>query len=436
MVGSIIAAVAVAIGVTVGILYSDNTQLHIMICLVGTIVLLCVRGLVLISIKLIVDIASMHKSEEINNNFASQLSHQIRTPLNNIVLIGSLLNQTNLTSRQKDWLETIIASANNLATVVNVFSSSLSAVRTEDEKINNVSFKIHTVLDSIIQAYVGQSEDYNIGIKPIMEEQHLLKGNPIQIKQIFMNLIDTIINNRKVDKINIIISYNVKQETNNLFNISFEVRVTDLFDLSAQSVENSGEMFNFSVAKKLIAMTGSELNVEVTDKYTMFTFSLSFERSQQTDTPDVTDISHKKLDTESNSIFQDTSKVDLKAANVLLVEDNLINQRIVVLSIRKLVKNIDIANNGLEAVEKFNQTGYNIILMDLQMPLMDGIQATKKIREIESEKQTIPTPIIAITANALTGDREHCLASGMDDYLPKPFQVEMLVAKMKNLLAS
>ncbi|NJK97289.1 MAG: response regulator, partial [Bacteroidales bacterium] len=123
----------------------------------------------------------------------------------------------------------------------------------------------------------------------------------------------------------------------------------------------------------------------------------------------------------------------MKDSNVLLVEDNLINQKIVVLSIQKIVKNIDIANNGKEALDKFGTSKYDIILMDIQMPVMDGIIATKKIREIEQSTNT-STPIIAITANALAGDKEICLAAGMDDYISKPFQVEVLIQKIKNLL--
>ena len=125
--------------------------------------------------------------------------------------------------------------------------------------------------------------------------------------------------------------------------------------------------------------------------------------------------------------------ISLNEANILLVEDNLINQKIVILSIQKLVKNIDIANNGKEALDKFGTSKYDIILMDIQMPVMDGIIATKKIREIESSTNQ-HTPIVAITANALAGDKENCLAAGMNDYISKPFQPEVLVNKMKNLL--
>jgi CheY-like chemotaxis protein len=126
-------------------------------------------------------------------------------------------------------------------------------------------------------------------------------------------------------------------------------------------------------------------------------------------------------------------KVDLKEASILLVEDNQINQKIVVLSLEKLVKNIDIANNGKEALDKFGLTNYDLILMDIQMPVMDGFLATKKIREIEASTPSF-TPIIAITANAMSGDREACLAAGMDDYISKPFQVDLLVNKMQHLL--
>jgi CheY-like chemotaxis protein len=98
-----------------------------------------------------------------------------------------------------------------------------------------------------------------------------------------------------------------------------------------------------------------------------------------------------------------------------------------------MVNNIDIANNGKEAMDKFGSIKYDIILMDIQMPIMDGITATKKIREIEAGTHT-HTPIIAITANALSGDKEICLAAGMNEYISKPFQIDLLVQKMKDLL--
>ena len=155
--------------------------------------------------------------------------------------------------------------------------------------------------------------------------------------------------------------------------------------------------------------------------------------------PSTKEVTKTVLETPAKSVEphisepQIATSVELENANVLLVEDNLINQKIVVLSLKKLVKSIDIANNGKEALDKFGTSRFDIILMDIQMPIMNGIVATKKIREIESSSNS-HTPIIAITANALLGDKEECLAAGMDDYISKPFQIEVLIQKMKNLL--
>ena len=124
----------------------------------------------------------------------------------------------------------------------------------------------------------------------------------------------------------------------------------------------------------------------------------------------------------------------LKDAKILLAEDNIINQKIVLLSLQKVVRKIDVATNGKEALELFGVKQYDLILMDIMMPVMDGITATKKIREIEATGER-HIPIIAVTANALAGDRENCLAAGVDDYIAKPFTAELMINKMKNLLA-
>jgi CheY-like chemotaxis protein len=132
-------------------------------------------------------------------------------------------------------------------------------------------------------------------------------------------------------------------------------------------------------------------------------------------------------------LLQSKQKIDLSNANILLVEDNAINQKIIILSLKNQVRHIDVANNGKDALDKFGTTKYDLILMDIQMPVINGIVATKKIRELEATSNT-QTPIIAITANALSGDKEACLAAGMNDYISKPFQVDVLVNKMKMLL--
>ncbi len=112
---------------------------------------------------------------------------------------------------------------------------------------------------------------------------------------------------------------------------------------------------------------------------------------------------------------------------ILLVEDNLLNQRIVLFSLKKYNHVITVANNGLEAVAKFIESDYDVILMDIMMPVMDGLEATVKIREVEQVNQVARrTPIIALTANTMDNDRSKCMSYGMDDFMAKPFDVEKL----------
>jgi osomolarity two-component system sensor histidine kinase NIK1 len=113
--------------------------------------------------------------------------------------------------------------------------------------------------------------------------------------------------------------------------------------------------------------------------------------------------------------------------SILLVEDNILNQRIVTFSLKKYNHNVVIANNGIEAIERFRESKYDAILMDIMMPMMDGLEATLKIRELEDEmKADSRTPIIALTANTMDNDREKCIAYGMDEFMAKPFDIEKL----------
>ena len=127
-------------------------------------------------------------------------------------------------------------------------------------------------------------------------------------------------------------------------------------------------------------------------------------------------------------------KAKQKSKHVLLVEDNLLNQKFAMAVLKMKGYTWDLAENGKIGVELFEKNEYEAILMDIQMPIMNGITATKKIREIEKSTNT-HTPIIAITANAMLGDKETCLSAGIDDYLSKPYQMEDLISKMKYLLS-
>ncbi|ASB49054.1 response regulator [Alkalitalea saponilacus] len=122
----------------------------------------------------------------------------------------------------------------------------------------------------------------------------------------------------------------------------------------------------------------------------------------------------------------------MKNLSLLLVEDNILNQKLIFLNLTKFGFSIDVANNGLEAVDKVIQQRYDLILMDLMMPVMDGFEATIKIREIE-ENKGIHTPIIGLTANTFDADREKCMSIGMDEYMSKPFDIEVFNTILSDL---
>lgn len=122
-----------------------------------------------------------------------------------------------------------------------------------------------------------------------------------------------------------------------------------------------------------------------------------------------------------------------EVVKILLVEDNLLNQRIVTFSLKKFNYDVVIANNGVEAIEKFREQKFDLILMDIMMPIMDGLEATTQIRQIERlENIEKSTPIIALTANTMDNDREKCISYGMDDFLAKPFDIQKLNAILSN----
>lgn len=371
--------------------------------------------------------------KKLKDDFISKLSHQIRTPLNNLMVISNLLSETDLDEKQKDMLETIQASTNNLVNVVN----NISKVSSVDYGLINVnlSFNLYSTINSTIRLFSSMnSEKFDIQLQPQTNFKYNFLGDPIKVKQVFLNIIENLVKSAE-NKSLINVSYSLIKETATHCEVQFKVVTTPAIlnnklreDLSESALDEETGLMDLSIANKLVEHNGGIITLQFNKDNTVISFNLVFQKSKIE-----TETGQQKIDPVAAAIEAKSVPVELKDANVLLVEDNLINQKIVVLSIQKLVKNIDIANNGKEALDKFGTSKYDIILMDIQMPVMDGIIATKKIREIEQSTNT-STPIIAITANALAGDKEICLAAGMDEYISKPFQVEVLVQKITKLL--
>ena len=385
--------------------------------------------------------------QAINNNrikddFISKLSHQIRTPLNNVMVLSNILIKSDLDGNQKDLLDTILASTNNLLNVVSGIGK-VTGIDYSPEKEQIVSFDLYSTINNTIKLFNEQNRgDIDISLTVSTTIKSGLMGDPVRIKQIFLNLIDNIIKKKSRKRISIEISVMNFKDFDDSVELLAEIKANTLIDfplkpqlLSQGKNAERGQLnsldsldfIDISIAKKLIEDSGGRISISSGVDHTVFSFPLFFKKNRKEKHDDS---SAKKSVSFS---IKPEKKVPLQDANILLVEDNLINQKIVILSLKKLVNNIDVAFNGKEALDRFGNARYDIILMDIQMPVMDGIVATRKIREIE-ESGPGHVPIIAITANALAGDRETCLAAGMDDYISKPFQIEVLIQKMRELL--
>jgi CheY-like chemotaxis protein len=366
--------------------------------------------------------------------FISNVSHQIRTPLNNIVVVSNMIDPSELDEKHKDYFDTILASTNNIVDVVNSFSE-VTNVDIQERKKYEIRFGLMNTIQNTINLFSDKesAEEDLISIESQVESD--LIGDPVKIKQVFLNLVEQILKHSKKEERKIQLYLDKEDLDNDSVKVTFKLITHGLKDILSkikaknqqQQKEQIINALEINIAQRTIRSLGGNIDTKINQNEQQFIFSLQFSKVQETE---------EQLDSEAQKTKPEESQkpaINLEDANVLLVEDNLINQKIVLLSLKKVVKNVDVANNGKEALDKFGSVKYDMILMDIQMPVMNGIVTTKKIRNIEKSTNT-HTPIIAITANALLGDKEECLAAGTDDYISKPFQIETLMNKMKVLL--
>ncbi|MCG8699854.1 MAG: response regulator [Bacteroidales bacterium] len=386
------------------------------------------------TLKLETFVKESKEDNRIKNEFLSRLSHQLRTPLNNITLVSELVDSSSLNSDQRELFNTIIASANNISDVVNnivsVSSADISEISSTETKFN-----LNATIESTLKFFMKFQQD-KVTIQAHDLSNEIFIGDPIRIKQIFLNITDVFLKVGKL-KAPVIIDLfsSIKKVRDDIYEIEFEFHNKDM--KISQEVDNmtylvlkndgakSKSLLDFSIAERLLKSLDGKIILGERKSF-LIKFSMKLRKVDSGISTEPTIADEKILLPKGNTI-------QLGNANILLVEDNSINQKIVILSLKNKVKSIDVASNGKEALEKFGTKKYDLILMDIQMPVMNGIIATKKIRELESSSH-LHTPIIAITANALSGDKEACLAAGMNDYISKPFQVEVLLQKMENLL--
>jgi CheY-like chemotaxis protein/signal transduction histidine kinase len=366
------------------------------------------------------------------DEFISKLSHKLRTSLSNIALINSLVHDESLSYEQKELMETLKASTNLLIKDVNNIVE-IASPGIVDYKRSITSFDLSSVLDeSLAILKSGGSAIEDISISRLDKLNNFIIGDPGLVRSLIVNIFYGV-NDYRTDTDPVMIQIrSLKESPGNVrlefaFKISTTQSVALIDHVRSLQQGNARTGSNLTNAFNLLLDSDSTLSAVPENKGVSLIFFQDF-------TKDPTKITAHEAG--SGKVTRKPGKpgIALKDAKILLVEDNVINQKIVLLSLNKLVNRIDVASNGKQALEMFGLKQYDLILMDIMMPIMDGIMATQKIREIESTGDR-HVPIVAVTANALAGDRENCLAAGVDDYIAKPFTTEMLIRKMRNWLA-
>jgi len=374
--------------------------------------------------RLIADLRTMlrelafiaERNEEVINSF----SHKIREPLNNLVLLGGMLNETSGPGKQKELIETFVASTTSMVEVVNELTMETAGNPTY-ESLGDIRFKLgSTIRDTIELLKLNRRHDQSmIFYDDKGEGETELMGNPIIIKQILIDLLSTAIS-ATTGNLTVKIEARETPERDGVYLVELLLS-TNHPVVFIGAIRQSG-----SLAAKLIKGAGGNWHESPSGSGTFFVFSLRSQKNKKVVRGETASTLIRGLTTES-------AKKELKDLSILLVEDNPINQRITQLMLEPLVRRIEIARNGKEALDMFGTSRYDLILMDVQMPVMNGLISAEKIRALETSTR-MHTPIIAITANAMLGDKEQCLAVGMDDYISKPIEPDLLIEKIRALV--
>ncbi len=353
----------------------------------------------------------------------TDFSHRMREPLNSLAILGDLLMETKTNEHQMELLQTLVASNNNLATVLNELTMQ-SAQSFSYESRKDISFNIQSTVRNTIELF-RRKEDSNIDfiLSDDALEDQICIGNPIILKQILLDLFNSIVSLTRETQIRLMVGISVAPGKGTLKQYTFTLDSDVSFSLF------NNDLSYEPLASKLIEKEGGNLEETVQSDSTSISFSMPFTVPEP----------RKKEEDSASRIVElvkkEPRKKKISDLNVLVVEDNPINQKILILTLKELVKNIDTAINGKEALDKFGKSRYDLILMDIQMPVMDGLIAVEKIRELEKYTGA-HTPIIAVTANAMLGDKEKCISAGMDEYLSKPLQPGDLIGVIERVIHS
>ena len=362
--------------------------------------------------------------------FLSNMSHEIRTPMNAIIGFTKVVLKTDLTAKQKEYLTAIKMSGDSLIVLINDILD-LAKVDAGKMTFEQTPFKLSQSIAAMLHLFETKIQEKNLSLSKVYDPQipEVLVGDPVRLHQIIINLVSNAVKFTSTGKITV--SVRLLDSVDDSVTIEFAIsdtgigipedKIQQIFENFHQATSGTSRLYGgtglgLAIVKQLVESQGGKVQVKSKiDEGSTFSFTLNFQKTKD----------KAILETEILELDR-----EVKNIKVLVVEDMALNQLLMKTLLDDFGFERDIAENGKIAIEKLQTQKYDIILMDLQMPEMNGFEATKHIRNIMLSN----IPIIALTADVTTVDLEKCKEVGMNDYIAKPVDERLLFSKILNLV--